>query len=99
MSELLQEDSEMRLDETSEANTPGSAPEDPAEDILSKFEALYELEFPVRCPSCHERISTIGVVRLARSHVNFISTFPRRGYVAVCTHCTTIVPTALSGLL
>jgi len=91
-----------------DADSPSSAPsgmEDdsqevgPQEDIPLNFEAVYELEFPVRCPSCQQRVSTVGVVRLIRSRVNFISTFPRRGYLAVCPNCSTIVPTTLSGLL
>lgn len=82
------------LDPEAEPFSEDPFPEDPL-----KFEAEYQLEFPVRCPGCHERISKVGVVRLVRSRVNFVSTFPRRGYVAVCPDCSTIVPADLSGLL
>ena len=49
----------------------------------------------VRCPSCKELIDSIGIVRLLRSHVNFTSTVPRRGYVAVCTECRAVLPADL----
>jgi len=64
-----------------------------------QFEAEYELERPARCPSCQQRITKVGVIRLIRMRVNFVSTFPRRGYLAVCSHCSTILPADLGGLI
>jgi hypothetical protein len=64
-----------------------------------KFEAEYELESPARCPGCQKRITKIGVLRLIRTRVNFVSTFPRRGYIAVCGECSTILPADLGGVL
>lgn len=98
MTKPLSEDTETPLPEGPQTeDTPQEAA--PQEETPLNFEAVYELEFPVRCSSCQERVSTVGVVRLIRSRVNFISTFPRRGYLAVCPNCSTIVPTTLSGLL
>jgi len=84
-----------------------SQPSEPKASILEvaageeplKFEAEYELESPARCPGCQERITKIGVFRLIRTRVNFVSTFPRRGYIAVCSRCSTIVPADLGGVL
>ena len=64
-----------------------------------KFEAEYELESPARCPGCGEHITKIGVLRLIRTRVSFVSTFPRRGYIAVCSRCSTILPADLGGVL
>ena len=64
-----------------------------------KFEAEYELERPARCPSCQKLITKVGVIRLIRTRVNFVSTFPRRGYLAVCGECSSILPADLAGLI
>jgi hypothetical protein len=40
----------------------------------------------------------VGVVRLIRSKVNFVSTLPRRGHIIVCPSCQTILSGALSGI-
>jgi CheY-like chemotaxis protein len=61
-----------------------------------RIEAEYALETPLRCPACGERICALKCVRLARSHVNFTSTLPRRGRVLACPHCLAIVPAELS---
>jgi DNA-directed RNA polymerase subunit RPC12/RpoP len=61
--------------------------------------ATYDLEASVRCPHCEEKIRTIRIVGLARSQVAFTSTLPRKGRVAVCPECDSILPVELSGLL
>lgn len=70
-----------------------------ATDNLTQLEAVYELENWARCPACRQDINTIGVVRMMRARVNFISTLPRRGHLAVCPQCRTILPAELGGLL
>jgi hypothetical protein len=61
--------------------------------------ATYTLEMPVRCPHCTEAITTIRIVGLSRSQVAFTSTLPRRGRVAVCPECHTILPAQLAGMM
>lgn len=65
----------------------------------SSIEAFYRLESWVVCPHCEERIEAVGVVRLLRAQVNFISTLPRKGQVAVCPECRSIVPVQLTGFM
>lgn len=64
----------------------------------SSFEAEYTLESPLKCPECKAEISTIQVVRLIRTRVNFVSMLPRRGHVIVCPACRGILSAALGGL-
>jgi DNA-binding response OmpR family regulator len=59
-------------------------------------DAVYRLETPVKCPQCGESISTLKAVRLLRTQVNFTSTLPRRGRVAACPRCLSIVPVELT---
>ncbi|HUL75918.1 MAG TPA: hypothetical protein VL691_01535 [Vicinamibacteria bacterium] len=61
------------------------------------FEAEYALESPLKCPHCKETISTVQVLRLVRTRVNFISMLPRRGYVIVCPTCHQILSAELAG--
>jgi hypothetical protein len=63
------------------------------------FEAEYALEFPLRCPHCQGAISSVQVVRLVRTRVNFVSFLPRRGYVIVCPLCHHILSAELGGSL
>jgi len=63
------------------------------------FEAEYALESPLKCPACKVEISTLAVLRLVRTRVNFISMLPRRGYVTVCPECHTILSAELGGIL
>jgi hypothetical protein len=62
------------------------------------FDAEYTLETPLRCSRCQSEITTVGVVRLIRSKVNFTSTLPRRGHLIVCPSCRAIVSGALGGI-
>lgn len=63
-----------------------------------KFDAEYMLETPLRCPRCNAEITTLGVARLIRSKVNFVSMLPRRGHVIVCPACQAILSGALGGI-
>jgi len=64
-----------------------------------EIEAEYTLECSANCPSCNSPVSTLQVVRLLRTRVNFTSSLPRRGYAIVCPVCRTIVPATIGGLL
>ena len=59
-------------------------------------EAVYRLESPAKCPQCGETINTVKAIRLLRTQVNFVSTLPRRGRVAVCPNCSAILPAELT---
>ena len=61
------------------------------------FEAEYALESPLQCPHCKNTITSLQVVRLVRTRVNFISMLPRRGYVVVCPACHQILSAELGG--
>lgn len=63
-----------------------------------KYDAVYRLETPVKCPHCGETVSTLKAVRLLRDQVNFTSTLPRRGRVIACPNCRAIVPAELTNL-
>ncbi|HET6371899.1 MAG TPA: hypothetical protein VFG76_01235 [Candidatus Polarisedimenticolia bacterium] len=64
----------------------------------SSTEAEYQLETTLKCPQCREEISTVQVVRLLRSKVNFTSTLPRRGHVVTCPACHGIISANLGGM-
>lgn len=100
MSQQLQPESRDRLPEgTPEKDYIEDLASDLASELPVAFEAEYELEEPARCPHCRQLISTFGIVRAVRRRVNFVSTLPRRGFVAVCSECRTILPAGLSGLI
>ena len=63
-----------------------------------RFDALYRLESPVKCPHCGETLTTLKAVRLQRDQVSFTSTLPRRGRVVACPKCTAILPAELTNL-
>ena len=63
-----------------------------------RFDAVYRLETPVKCPDCGEVISTLRAVRLLRDQVNFTSTLPRRGRVVSCPVCRAVLPAELTNL-
>jgi len=63
-----------------------------------RFDAVYRLETPVRCPHCGDTISTLKAVRLLRDQVNFTSTLPRRGRVLACPACRSLLPAELTNL-
>ena len=59
-------------------------------------DAEYTMEYPAVCPVCGRTITTVKVVRLLRTRVNFTSTLPRHGRVVICPACRTILSAALS---
>jgi predicted nucleic acid-binding Zn-ribbon protein len=65
---------------------------------LQRFDAVYRLETPVKCPHCGETVRTLKAVRLLRDQVNFTSTLPRRGRVVACPNCQAILPAELTNL-
>jgi ribosomal protein S27E len=65
---------------------------------LERFDAVYRLETPVKCPYCGETISILKAVRLLREQVNFTSTLPRRGRVVACPVCRAVLPAELTNL-
>lgn len=60
--------------------------------------AEYALETPLKCHHCQQRITSLQVVRLLRTRVNFISTLPRRGQVIICPTCHGILSANLGGM-
>ena len=74
-----------------------AAPLEPAPS--GSCEAEYALESPLPCPHCKQEVSTLHVVRLLRSKVNFTSTLPRRGHVIICPECKVILSAELGGSL
>ena len=64
-----------------------------------EIEAEYTLESPAKCPACKASISSVQVIRLLRTKVNFTSSLPRRGYTVICPSCRTFVPATVGGLL
>jgi predicted nucleic acid-binding Zn-ribbon protein len=63
-----------------------------------RFDAVYRLESPVKCPHCREIVTTLKAVRLLRDQVSFTSTLPRRGRVVACPNCQSILPAELTNL-
>lgn len=65
----------------------------------AEVEAEFALETPVACPSCSAVIDSIGIVRLLRTRVNFVSSLPRRGHLMICPRCKTVLSGSLGGLV
>ena len=61
-------------------------------------EAEYQLEYPLPCPHCRQKIQTVVIVRLLRSRVNFVSSLPRRGHALTCPLCQGILSVELGGI-
>jgi hypothetical protein len=74
-------------------------PTPPTADEAPDSAALYTVESPLRCPQCQMAIRTFRALRVLRTHVNFMSTLPRKGYVLVCPECAGLLSAELSGLL
>jgi hypothetical protein len=83
--------------------TPLVAPEAPSVATQSgeagESGALYAVESPLRCPNCQSEIRTFRALRVVRTHVRFMSTLPRKGYVLVCPECAGLLSAELSGLI
>lgn len=71
----------------------------PAAETPLNSDALYTLEFPLRCPQCQRQIRTFRAIRVLRTQVAFMSTLPRKGYVLVCPECSGMLSAELSGLV
>ena len=65
-------------------------------DDVRDSDAEYALEYPAVCPVCGTTISTVKVVRLLRSRVNFTSTLPRHGRAVICPKCRVIFSAGLT---
>jgi hypothetical protein len=59
-------------------------------------EAEYALEYAAVCPSCEDVLTSLKVIRLLRTRVNFTSTLPRHGRVMICPSCRTILSATLT---
>lgn len=68
----------------------------PAEGVVRDSEAEYKLEYAAVCSHCRATVTTLRVVRLLRTRVNFVSTLPRHGRVMICPHCRAIIASELS---
>ena len=65
-------------------------------DDVRDSDAEYALEYPAVCPVCGTTITTLKVVRLLRSRVNFTSTLPRHGRAVICPKCRVILSAGLT---
>jgi hypothetical protein len=76
----------------------GNHTEAPVPDNDSSVEAEYALEQSLKCPQCRQEVTTLHVVRLLRSKVNFTSTLPRKGHVILCPACRGVISANLGGM-
>ena len=79
---------------------PGNATESLTSEVptAAEAEAEYQLEASVVCPSCKSSITTLKVVRMLRTRVNFTSTLPRRGRTVACPECSVVLSAELGAL-
>jgi RNA polymerase subunit RPABC4/transcription elongation factor Spt4 len=73
----------------------------PQEDTLpaeTEGGAVYTLETATQCPYCQERVLSLRVIRMKRTHVTFTSTLPRGGRLVVCPACDGILSADLTTL-
>lgn len=61
-----------------------------------EIEAEYQLERPVKCPSCRSTMHKFNVVRALRTKVNFTSNLPRRGCVILCPECEAVLSASIA---
>src|SRR4029077_20424948 len=89
------------VEEHARVTAPADAPAAPAPVAHDGTEsgAIYSVESPLRCPQCQMAIRTFRALRVLRTHVSFMSTLPRKGYVLVCPECAGLLSAELSGLL
>ena len=71
----------------------------PVTTTASDVEAVFTLETAAVCPACKESLDTVGIVRLLRTRVNFVSSLPRRGQLMICPKCRTVLGGGLGGLV
>ena len=65
----------------------------------SDVEAVFTLESTAVCPACRSSLENVGIVRLLRTRVNFVSSLPRRGQLMICPQCRTVLGGGLGGLV
>ena len=85
---------EMVMSETPEPELGRPEPE-----MASDVEAVFTLETSAVCPACQGTLETVGIVRLLRTRVNFVSSLPRRGQLMICPQCKTVLGGGLGGLV
>jgi hypothetical protein len=73
------------------SDPPPTVPLPRREGVVRDSEAEYTLEYQATCPKCGQALTTIKVIRLLRSRVNFVSTLPRHGRVLACPLCRCIL--------
>lgn len=93
----MQSFEELVLAESADSVDP--SPDRPEPTAMANVEAVFTLESPATCPACREQLETLGIVRLLRTRVNFVSSLPRRGQLMICPKCRTILGGALGGLV
>ncbi len=81
------------------SETPEPAPDRPETPTASDVEAVFTLESVAVCPACRGSLDTVGIVRLLRTRVNFVSSLPRRGQLMICPQCKTVLGGGLGGLV
>ena len=68
-------------------------------DSVADVEAVFTLESVAVCPACGRSLDRVGIVRLLRTKVNFVSSLPRRGQLMICPQCRTVLGGGLGGLV
>jgi hypothetical protein len=81
------------------SESPDPGPDRPEPGGAANVEAVFTLESAAVCPACGGSIDTIGIVRLLRTRVNFVSSLPRRGQLMICPQCRTVLGGSLGGLV
>ena len=81
------------------SESPKPVMDRPETTTASDVEAVFTLETAAVCPACNESLDTIGIVRLLRTRVNFVSSLPRRGQLMICPKCRTVLGGGLGGLV
>ena len=81
------------------SETPDLDLDRPEPSPASDVEAVFTLESAAVCPACRGSLETVGIVRLLRTRVNFVSSLPRRGQLMICPQCRTVLGGGLGGLV
>ena len=81
------------------SETPEPELDRPEPAMASDVEAVFTLESSAVCPSCRDPLETVGIVRLLRTRVNFVSSLPRRGQLMICPQCRAVLGGGLGGLV
>ncbi len=81
------------------SETPDPDLDRPEPASAADVEAVFTLESAAVCPACRAPLDTVGIVRLLRTRVNFVSSLPRRGQLMICPQCRTVLAGGLGGLV